>query len=86
MKEITLIAMLLITTALVSCDGMGKKVNSNNCTERLDVQFVDGSAMWVYNGSVSSGYVKGNDEMGQRVYVSMTQVLTVTEVDCGNGK
>jgi hypothetical protein len=86
MKKITLISILLISVALASCDGMGPKVNSNDCTERLDVQFADGSAMWVYNGSVSSGYVKGNDEMGQRVWVSMNQVLTVTEVDCGNGR
>jgi hypothetical protein len=41
--------------------------------------------MWVYGGSVNDGYVKGNDEAGNDVWVSMHQVITVTKVDCGNG-
>lgn len=86
MKKLTLIAITLFTFALASCDGMaGKKVNSYDCDERFDVQLSDGSAMWIYNGSVYDGYVKGTDEQGRRVWVSLNNVLTITEVDCNNG-
>jgi hypothetical protein len=63
----------------------GKKVNSYDCDERFDVLFSDGSAMCIDNGSVSDCYVRGTDEQGQRVWVSMSHVSTITEVDCNNG-
>lgn len=87
-KQYTLFILLfviILPTMLASCDGMGKKYNSADCKDRFDVQLVDGSAMWVYGGSVTEGYVKGNDEMGQRVWIPLTSIASVTEVDCGNG-
>jgi hypothetical protein len=85
MKKLLIISVALLTFALTSCEGMGEVTNSYDCTTRYDVQLVDGSAMWVYGGSVNDGYVKGNDEAGNDVWVSMHQVITVTKVDCGNG-
>jgi len=84
MKKILILAILTIT--LISCDNMGKKTNSQSCTTRFDVKLLDGSAIWVYGGSVSDGIVKGNDEMGQSIYIPMTQVEMVTKVDCLNRK
>jgi len=84
MKKITLIVITLFTFALASCNG--PKTNSYDCKDRFDVQLVDGSAMWVYSGSVSDGFVKGNDEEGHKVWVSMSQVISIIEVDCGNGE
>jgi hypothetical protein len=86
MKKLLIISIALLTFALTSCEGMGAATNSYDCKTRLDVQLVDGSAMWVYGGTVKDGYIVGNDEEGHDVWVSMTQVITVREVDCGNGK
>jgi len=44
------------------------------------------SEMWVYGGSVTDGYVKGNDELGHNVWVPLTSVVSITELDCGNRK
>lgn len=84
MKQITLILALLMTLTLTSCDGVGKRTNSSNCKDRFDVKLVDGGAMWVYGGTVDDGYLKGNDEMGQRVYIPMSQIVLITEVECDN--
>ena len=86
MKQITLILTLLITLALSSCGDMGKKTNSQSCSDRFDVQLSDGGAIWIYNGTVYDGYVKGYNEMGEKVYIPMTQILSITEVSCDNGK
>jgi len=85
MKKITLI-LAILTITLISCDNMGKKTNSQNCQTRFDVKLKDGSAIWVYGGSVNEGYVKGNDEMGQTIYIPMSQVDMITKVDCLNRK
>lgn len=84
MKKITLITAVMLTFALTSCDDLGKPENSYDCKDRLDVQLKDGSALWVYKGSVTDGYVKGNDEEGHKIWVSMSHVTTITKVDCGN--
>jgi len=86
MKKIALILIALFTFALSSCDNLGKRTNSVNCKDKFDVVLTDGSAMWVYGGSVTDGYVKGNDELGNRVWIPLTSIVSVTEVDCGNGK
>jgi hypothetical protein len=80
-----MLIVVVLPTALVSCDDMGKRVNSGDCKDRFDVQLTDGSAMWIYGGKVTDGYVKGNDEMGQTIWVPLTSIISVTEVDCGNG-
>lgn len=86
-KFLILIAIVVyLPTTLVSCSDMGKKYNSSDCKDRFDVQLTDGSAMWIYGGKVTDGYVKGNDEMGQKIWVPLTSIISVTEVDCGNGK
>ena len=82
---LTVIAIYL-PAMLVSCGDMGKKYNSGDCKSKYDVQLIDGSAMWIYGGQVTDGYVNGNDEMGQRIWVPLTSVMSVTEIDCGNGK
>jgi len=86
MKNLLIICFALLTFVLNSCEGVGKTTNSYDCKTRLDVQLVDGSAMWVYGGSVHDGYIRGNDEAGNDVWVSMHQVITATEVDCRNRK
>jgi hypothetical protein len=65
---------------------VGKRTNSSNCKDRFDVNLVDGGAMWVYSGTVEDGYLKGNDEMGQRVYIPMNQIVLITELECDNAK
>lgn len=86
MKKNTIILIVLFIFILTSCDKLGKKYNSQNCKDRYDVQLTDGSAMWIYGGSVTEGYVKGNDELGNSVWIPLTSVTSITELDCGNGK
>ena len=86
MKNITLILTLLITLVLTSCEDMGVATNSNNCKNRFDVKLIDGGAMWVYNGSVTVGYLCGLDEMGHKVYIPLTQIVLITKVECDNRK
>jgi hypothetical protein len=86
MKKITLILTLLVSFALTSCEGIGKASNSSNCKDRFDVQLNDGAAMWVYDGSMHDGYLRGHNEMGQDVYIPLAQIVTITEVECDNGK
>jgi hypothetical protein len=86
MKKIALILIVLFTFAISSCDNLGKRTNSADCKDRFDVQLKDGGAMWVYGGSVTDGYVKGNDENGNAVWIPLANVLSITEMDCGNGK
>ena len=85
MKKLLIISIVLLTFALTSCEGIGKATNSYDCKTRYDVQLEDGSAMWMYGRIVYDGYIVGTDEMGQKTWVSMTHVLTITKVDCGNG-
>ena len=85
MKKLLIISVVLLTFALSSCEGMGKATNSYDCKTKYDVQLKDGSAMWVYGGTVKDGYICGNDEEGHDVWVSMSHVTTITKVDCGNG-
>lgn len=85
MKKIVLI-LVLFTITLVSCDNMGKPQNSQNCQTRLDIRLTDGSAIYVYRGSVYDGYVRGNDEMGRRIYIPLTQIEMITNMDCPNRK
>jgi len=84
MKQITLILTLLITLTLTSCDNVGKATNSTNCKDRFDVKLTDGAAMWIYDGKISDGYVKGNDEMGHRVFLPLSQISLITIVECNN--
>lgn len=83
---LSILVLILLTTVITSCDNLGKKYNSTNCIDRLDVRLNDGSAMWVYNGSVNTGYVAGRDEQGRKVWVPLTSIESVTEVNCGNGR
>ena len=84
MKRIILIASLFMSLGLVSCDGMGPKVNSSYCTTKMDVKMDDGTLMWVYKGKIHDGYLKGSDENGQTVYLSMNHILTIIVIDCNN--
>lgn len=80
MKKIIVLAMLVLSVAFSSCDIRTK--NSGNCKTRLDVQLMDGGAMWIYGWSFNDGYISGNDENGQEVCVPMHQVYLATEVAC----
>ena len=86
MKKIALILIVLFTFALSSCDNLGERTNSVNCTDKFDVQLTDGSAIWIYGGAVTDGYVKGNDKLGKNIWVPLSSILSITEEDCGNGK
>jgi len=83
---LSIVALVLLSTVVTSCDNLGKKYNSTNCVDRFDVKLKDGSAMWVYNGSVTDGYVDGRDEQGRKVWIPMTSIESVTEMNCGNGR
>lgn len=86
MKKIAFVLTLFVVLALTSCEGMQKKKDSSTCSDRLDVQLTDGGAIWVYGGSVYDGYVTGNNEMHQKIWIPLSQVRSITEVDCNNGK
>lgn len=77
---------LLLTLTFSSCDSMMKKTNSEDCSDKFDVQLIDGSAIWIYGGKIEDGYVYGNNEMGENIWIPMTQVVSITEIDCGNEK
>lgn len=83
---LSIVMLFLLSTVITSCDNLGKKYNSSNCIDRLDVKLKDGSAVWVYNGGVTEGYVKGRDEQGRKTWIPMTNIESITEVDCVNGK
>lgn len=85
MKRIILIALLFVGLGLGSCDSMGHKTDSSDCSDRMNVVLMDGSEMYVYGGKVYDGYVKGNDENKQIVYIPMHQVISVTVVNCQSG-
>jgi len=80
MKKIVLTLTILIGIGLSSCDI--RTHNSSSCTTRLDVQLMDGGAMWVYGGKVHDGYISGNNEEGMDVWIPMHQVYSVIEVSC----
>lgn len=86
MKKIAFVLTLFVVLGLASCEGMQKKKDSKTCSDRLDVQLTDGGAIWVYGGGVTDGYVYGNNEMHQEVWIPLHQVKSITEVDCNNEK
>lgn len=83
MKKIVLIPIVLFTFVLTSCN-IGPKTNSYDCKYRYDVQLLDGSAIWVYSGRITSCYIKGNDESGNDIWIPMCNTSSITKLDCGN--
>lgn len=83
---LSIVALVLLTAVVTSCDNLGKKYNSTNCIDRFDVKLKDGSSVWVYNGGIAEGYVRGRDEQGRRIWIPMINIESITEVDCGNGR